>query len=77
MKTIRRRGEKRWVFCEHVDTVWLPIILRIFPSSKIVFLYKNPHDVITSFMSKQLYTSAQEMPLSKSQDKLEFKTYSD
>ncbi len=74
MKTIRRRGEKRWVFCEHVDTVWLPIILRIFPSSKIVFLFKNPQDVITSYMSKQLYTSAQEMPLSRSQDKLEFKT---
>ena len=74
MKTIRRRGEKRWVFCEHVDTVWLPIILRIFPSSRIVFLFKNPQDVITSYMSKQQYSSAQEMPLSKPQDRLVFKT---
>ncbi len=74
MKTIRRREGKRWVFCEHCDTVWLPIILRIFPSSKIVFLSKNPEDVIMSYMSKQQYSSAQEMPLSPAQDELMFKT---
>ena len=74
IKTIRRREGKKWVFCEHCDTVWLPIILRIFPSSKIVFLSKNPKEVIRSYMSKQQYSSAQEMPLSPSQDKLMFKT---
>jgi len=74
MKTIRRRGGKKWIFCEHCDTVWLPIILRIFPASKIVFLSKDPKDVIKSYMGKQQYSSAQEMPLSPAQDQLLFKT---
>lgn len=74
MKTIRRREGKQWIFCEHCDTVWLPVILRLFPFSKIVFLSKNPKDVITSYMSKQQYSSAQEMPLPPEQDKLPFKT---
>ena len=74
INTIRRGGGKRWVFCEHYDTAWLPIILRIFPNSKIIFLSKNPKDVIKSYMSKQQYTSSLEMPLSPAQDKLMFKT---
>jgi len=72
IKTIEKAKGKSWIFCEHNDTPWLPIIVRIFPSSKIIHLAKNPEDVIQSYLSKSLYNSCQEVPLNLMQTKLAF-----
>jgi len=75
LRTIRRTGDKKMVFCEHHDEAWLPFIVRVFPSCKIIHLIRNPVDVIQSYLSKELYSGRQIAPIDPvNGNRLQFKS---
>lgn len=63
LKTIARAGGRRLVFCEHHDEAWLPILVRVFPRSRIIHLYRSAADTMQSYLAKGLYSDRQVVPL--------------
>ena len=61
--------------CEHHDEAWLPIITRVFPHSKMIHLVKKPEGVMQSYLSKNLFSGRQVVPIDPAHgNKLQFKS---
>ena len=72
IKTIKRAGDKTFIFATHHDVAWLPIIIKIFPQSQFLHLIRDPILTINSFYTKEQYTSGQILPVDNKTNKYLF-----